>query len=106
MDVKQLRYFVHVAEMGSFSKAAAYLSIAQPALSRQIRNLEMVSGSEWRPVASRPARVRMHTSGRQRGHGHAIGRIPARHADADGSAACYAEARASAARGAARRPSL
>lgn len=40
MDIKQLKYFVHVAEMGSFSKAAAYLSIAQPALSRQIRNLE------------------------------------------------------------------
>ena len=40
MDIKQLRYFVNVAELGSFSKAAAFLSIAQPALSRQIRNLE------------------------------------------------------------------
>ena len=40
MDVKQLRYFVHVAELGSFSKASAFLSVAQPALSRQVRNLE------------------------------------------------------------------
>lgn len=41
MDFKQLHYFRHVAELGSFSKAAAFLSIAQPALSRQIRNLEI-----------------------------------------------------------------
>lgn len=40
MDFKQLQYFKHVAEMGSFSKAAAFLSVAQPALSRQVRNLE------------------------------------------------------------------
>jgi len=40
MDIKQLRYFVNVAELGSFSKAAAFLSVAQPALSRQVRNLE------------------------------------------------------------------
>jgi len=40
LDLKQLRYFKHVAEMGSFSKAATFLSVAQPALSRQVRNLE------------------------------------------------------------------
>ncbi|MEO7338250.1 MAG: LysR family transcriptional regulator, partial [Caldimonas sp.] len=33
-------YFVHVAEVGSFSKAALMLDIAQPALSRQVRALE------------------------------------------------------------------
>lgn len=40
MDLKQLQYFKHVAELGSFSKASAFLSVAQPALSRQIRKLE------------------------------------------------------------------
>lgn len=41
MDLKQLEYFVHVAEMGSFTRAAAYLQVAQPALSRQVRSLEV-----------------------------------------------------------------
>jgi LysR family transcriptional regulator, nitrogen assimilation regulatory protein len=40
MNLKQLEYFVHVAELGSFSKAAQVLDIAQPALSRQVRGLE------------------------------------------------------------------
>lgn len=41
MDLKQLEYFVHVAEMGSFTRASAYLQVAQPALSRQVRALEV-----------------------------------------------------------------
>jgi DNA-binding transcriptional LysR family regulator len=40
MDIAQLRTFIHVAELGSLSKAAGRLRIAQPALSRQIRLLE------------------------------------------------------------------
>jgi LysR family nitrogen assimilation transcriptional regulator len=40
MNLKQLEYFVHVAELGSFSKAAVMLDIAQPALSRHVRSLE------------------------------------------------------------------
>ncbi len=40
MDLRQLRTFVHVAELGSLSKAADRLRVAQPALSRQIRMLE------------------------------------------------------------------
>jgi len=40
MNLKQLEYFVSVAELGSFSKAARMLDIAQPALSRQVRSLE------------------------------------------------------------------
>jgi LysR family transcriptional regulator, nitrogen assimilation regulatory protein len=40
MDLRQLKTFVHVAELGSLSKAAERLSIAQPALSRQMRLLE------------------------------------------------------------------
>jgi LysR family nitrogen assimilation transcriptional regulator len=41
MDLKQLEYFVHVAEMCSFTKASHFLAVAQPALSRQIRALEV-----------------------------------------------------------------
>ena len=41
MDLKQLEYFVHVAEMGSFTRASVYLQVAQPALSRQVRTLEV-----------------------------------------------------------------
>ncbi len=41
MDLKQLEYFVRVAEMGSFTRASISLDVAQPALSRQIRLLEV-----------------------------------------------------------------
>lgn len=41
MDLKQLDYFIHVAERKSFSKAAVVLDIAQSALSRQVRALEI-----------------------------------------------------------------
>ncbi|MES3002364.1 MAG: LysR substrate-binding domain-containing protein [Pseudomonadota bacterium] len=41
MDLKQLEYFVRVAEVGSFTRAAHALDIAQPALSRQVRLLEV-----------------------------------------------------------------
>jgi LysR family nitrogen assimilation transcriptional regulator len=41
MDLKQLDYFVHVAELGSFTRASSVLRVAQPALSRQVRALEV-----------------------------------------------------------------
>jgi LysR family nitrogen assimilation transcriptional regulator len=41
MDLKQLEYFVRVAELGSFTRAAMALNVAQPALSRQVRLLEV-----------------------------------------------------------------
>lgn len=41
MDLKQLEYFVRVAELGSFTRASSVLDIAQPALSRQVRLLEV-----------------------------------------------------------------
>jgi len=41
MDLKQLEYFTRVAELGSFTQASHALDIAQPALSRQVRLLEV-----------------------------------------------------------------
>lgn len=40
MDLKQLKVFSAVAKFGSFSRAAAVLSTAQPGLSRQVKSLE------------------------------------------------------------------
>lgn len=40
MDLRQLRTFVHVAQLGSISLAAERLHIAQSALTRQIQSLE------------------------------------------------------------------
>jgi len=44
MDLKRLRYFVRIAEDGSLTRAASFLGIAQPALSRQMRLLEEETG--------------------------------------------------------------
>lgn len=44
MDILQLRTLIHVAELGSLSKASDRLHIAQPALSRRIRMLEQELG--------------------------------------------------------------
>jgi LysR family nitrogen assimilation transcriptional regulator len=41
MDLKQLSYFVHVVDLGGFSRAARVLGIAQPAVSRLVRSLEV-----------------------------------------------------------------
>ncbi len=40
MDLQQIDYFVRVAELGSFSKAANELNVSQPALSRHVQMLE------------------------------------------------------------------
>lgn len=40
MDIRHLRYFKTVAELGSFSSAARSLGVAQPALSRHMKGLE------------------------------------------------------------------
>jgi LysR family nitrogen assimilation transcriptional regulator len=44
MDLRQAQTFVTVAELGTISRAAQHLRIAQPALSRRIQNLEQELG--------------------------------------------------------------
>lgn len=46
VELRQLRYFVAVAEREHISEAAEYLHVAQSAVSRQIANLESEMGAE------------------------------------------------------------
>jgi LysR family nitrogen assimilation transcriptional regulator len=43
-DLRRLRYFIRVAELGSLTRAADALHVAQPALSQQVRLLESELG--------------------------------------------------------------
>lgn len=53
MDIRQLRYFVAIAEQGSLTRAASFLHVAQPALSLHLRNMEEELGT---PLLSRSPR--------------------------------------------------
>jgi DNA-binding transcriptional LysR family regulator len=57
VDLRQLRYFVAVAEAGSLTRAAAGLHIAQQSLSEQIRGLEAELGAPLFERSSRGVRL-------------------------------------------------
>ena len=57
MDIRQLSYFVAVAEEQQFTRAATRVSIAQPAVSHQIRRLEAELGERLFHRAARTARL-------------------------------------------------
>ncbi|MGA8480364.1 MAG: LysR family transcriptional regulator [Chthoniobacterales bacterium] len=46
MELRHLRYFLAAAEASNFTKAAARLRVTQPALSRQVQDLEDEIGVE------------------------------------------------------------
>ncbi|MEX6632307.1 LysR family transcriptional regulator [Hyphococcus lacteus] len=62
MEIRHLRYFVAVANERNFTRAAEALNIAQPPLSRQIRQLEEEVGSTLFDRAARP--IKLTQSGR------------------------------------------
>lgn len=63
MELRHLRYFVAVGESLSFSRAAARLRLTQPALSRQIRDLEEELGGRLL-LRGRGARTELTPEGR------------------------------------------
>lgn len=69
MELKQLRHFVAIVELGNFSRAAEVISISQPALTRSIKLLEDRLGvalleRSTRQVSPTPAGLRLYKRGK------------------------------------------
>lgn len=69
MQMRQLRYFVTVADLGSFTRAAARCLVAQPSLSQQIIKLERELGQ---PLLERLGRTVRLTPAGQDLYDHAV----------------------------------
>ena len=61
MELRQIRYFVEVARLSHFTRAAERLRVAQPSLSQQVRSLEAELGERLFERTSR--RVRLTAAG-------------------------------------------
>src|SRR5438067_11367806 len=62
MELRSIQYFVQVADEGSITRTANKIGIAQPALTRHIKQLEAELGTELLTRLQRG--VRLTTSGR------------------------------------------
>ena len=63
MDLRSIKYFVQIADLGSITRAAAQLGVAQPALSRHVRSIEDELGMQL--LVRLPRGVRLTGAGRQ-----------------------------------------
>src|SRR5438270_11587230 len=57
MELRSLGYFVRIAELGSITRAAAHLRLAQPALTRHVQRLEEELGVPFVTRANRGGRL-------------------------------------------------
>ena len=57
MELRSLAYFVRIAELGSITRAAAHLRLAQPALTRHVQRLEEELGTALFTRANRGVRL-------------------------------------------------
>ena len=57
MELRSLAYFLRIAELGSITRAAAHLRLAQPALTRHVQRLEEELGVPLFTRANRGVRL-------------------------------------------------
>ena len=76
MELRQLEYFVHVSELGNFTRAAQDLNVAQPSVSTQIQQLERELGQ---PLLDRSQRVVALTAAGEAALPHAQAALAAAH---------------------------